>query len=280
MSRLLEAGRGRGGREAAAGLSALHLACQNGLDEVVRQLAAAPGGCDVNARDADGLTPLHCAAGRGSPGIVACLLAAGADPNASTAAEGLLPLHSAAAGGHLEVRRRPSPSFPAKPGQCPVLIMCARGQPCPCSLMWHHAQHPASCQQLPPKALCHHHHHRPQHHPMPGNHLQCAMHEPRSLHVSYYWIVARPCPSLPCCCCPPPRPWRGVTRLDCRVLRWPCLAAPAPAPPGLPCPAPALPPSPSGAGAAGGRGGPGVVQVGQRLHRTAPGGVKRPCSGV
>ncbi len=99
VARLLEAGRAPDA--AGAGMSALHLAAQNGLDQVLAQLCAVPG-CDVNTRDADSLTPLHCAAARGALGAVRTLLAAGADPNAA-ADDGLLPLHSAAAGGFVEV---------------------------------------------------------------------------------------------------------------------------------------------------------------------------------
>jgi ankyrin repeat protein len=52
----------------------------------------------VHARDTDGSTPLHCAAWRGRPEIVALLLEAGADVNAQNRNEhwGTTPLHAAA----------------------------------------------------------------------------------------------------------------------------------------------------------------------------------------
>ncbi|GIL68011.1 hypothetical protein Vafri_21339 [Volvox africanus] len=108
VARLLEAGAGRtvaaADADAVAGLSALHLAAQAGLEQVVAQLLclAPSGSVDVNSRDAEGFTPLHAAATRGSAAIVARLLRAGADSNIASS-EGLLPLHAAAAGGHLDV---------------------------------------------------------------------------------------------------------------------------------------------------------------------------------
>ncbi|GLI63388.1 hypothetical protein VaNZ11_006343, partial [Volvox africanus] len=108
VARLLEAGAGRtvaaADADAVAGLSALHLAAQAGLEQVVAQLLclAPSSSVDVNARDSEGFTPLHAAATRGSAAIVARLLRAGADSNIASA-EGLLPLHAAASGGHLDV---------------------------------------------------------------------------------------------------------------------------------------------------------------------------------
>ena len=55
------------------GLTALHLAAQNGLDQVAAQLLAVAG-CDVNVRDAEGLAPLHWAAGRGAAPLCSRLI--------------------------------------------------------------------------------------------------------------------------------------------------------------------------------------------------------------
>ena len=64
------------------GVTHLHLAARvTGDSAVIAVLASA--GVDVNGRDRRGRTPLHEAAGNRSPGVVAGLLAAGADPAAT-----------------------------------------------------------------------------------------------------------------------------------------------------------------------------------------------------
>ncbi len=68
-------------------------------------------GADVNARDAFGWTPLHCAASENNSEVARILLENGADPNAAAAkcrfpllyTEGKTPLHYAASRGHKEV---------------------------------------------------------------------------------------------------------------------------------------------------------------------------------
>ncbi len=68
--------------------------------ELVRECLAA--GADPNARDKDGITPLHSAAESGHAEAINALLAASADPNARTTKKGQTPLHTAASLGHAE----------------------------------------------------------------------------------------------------------------------------------------------------------------------------------
>jgi cytohesin len=74
---------------------------EKGDIEAVKQHLAA--GADVNAKDEEGLTPLHLAAGRGHKKIVELLIAKDADVNAKLAVEGETPLHLAAWDGHKEI---------------------------------------------------------------------------------------------------------------------------------------------------------------------------------
>ena len=78
----------------------LHDASLAGDIEQAKTLAAA--GADVNAPNAEGLTPLHEAAIHGHAGVVEALVAAGADVNAPNA-KGGTPLHEAAIHGHADV---------------------------------------------------------------------------------------------------------------------------------------------------------------------------------
>eukprot|EP00899_Mesostigma_viride_P016001 jgi/Mesvir1/24401/Mv11069-RA.1 len=84
-----------------AGLTALHLAAQEGLTEVVKLLLA--GGVDVNAVSEDGLTALHLAAAFNKADVVDLLVrCANADLDAR-ADDGCNALHLAAQGGHVRV---------------------------------------------------------------------------------------------------------------------------------------------------------------------------------
>ncbi|BDA43432.1 probable serine/threonine-protein phosphatase 6 regulatory ankyrin repeat subunit [Coccomyxa sp. Obi] len=86
------------------GLTALHLAVQDGLELLVTQLLLLPG-ATPDSRDKDGLTPLHWAASRGFDGIVEQLLVAGADIDAVTN-DGWTALHEASLNGHTAVVSR------------------------------------------------------------------------------------------------------------------------------------------------------------------------------
>ncbi len=82
------------------GLSPLHRAVRNGETEVVETLIAA--GADVNAKDNDGESPLHRAARSGETEVVETLIAAGADVNAKDN-YGESPLHRAARNSETKV---------------------------------------------------------------------------------------------------------------------------------------------------------------------------------
>jgi ankyrin repeat protein len=81
------------------GMTALHLAAQNGLESVVAQLLEVRT-CNPSLTDADGNTALHWAATAGSAGVCKLLLSVGVNPGA-VAADGCTPLHRA--GGSVEV---------------------------------------------------------------------------------------------------------------------------------------------------------------------------------
>src|SRR5437762_2253717 len=79
----------------------IHDAVREGDLEKVKMLLKANPDL-VNAKDEDGLMPLHCAAEEGSKEMMELLLAYKADVNAEDD-EGGTPLHWAADGGHKEI---------------------------------------------------------------------------------------------------------------------------------------------------------------------------------
>lgn len=91
-------------RATPAGSTALLQACARGVVEVV-ELLLGRDGVDVNAAQADGLTPLHLAVRHNREEVVRALLAAGAEVNA-TDRWGATPLHEAAEQGRLALARR------------------------------------------------------------------------------------------------------------------------------------------------------------------------------
>lgn len=77
------------------GLTALHLAAQEGHIEIVGLLIGAGAEVEAKTRIGD-YTPLHLASGGGHASVARSLLEAGADPGAMTTTTGVTPLHLAA----------------------------------------------------------------------------------------------------------------------------------------------------------------------------------------
>lgn len=77
------------------GLTALHLAAQQGNLEIVQPLIGAGANVEAKTRIGD-YTPLHLASGGAHASVVRALIDAGADPTAITSRTGVTPLHLAA----------------------------------------------------------------------------------------------------------------------------------------------------------------------------------------
>jgi ankyrin repeat protein len=117
------------------GLSALHIAAQEGSLEIVGLLLDAKA--DVHARTTiGGYTPLHLAAGAAQAQVVGRLIDAGADAGATTSSTGVTPLHLAAKalGGEEAVRvliekGAPVNAAETAAGQTALMFAAAAGRP-------------------------------------------------------------------------------------------------------------------------------------------------------
>ncbi|XP_067172959.1 LOW QUALITY PROTEIN: B-cell lymphoma 3 protein, partial [Apteryx mantelli] len=86
------------------GRTAAHLACEQRSARCLRELLAAPGAPpDLEARNYDGLTPLHVAVGAGAREPAQLLLEAGADVDAADIKSGRSPLLHAVERGSLDM---------------------------------------------------------------------------------------------------------------------------------------------------------------------------------
>ena len=116
------------------GLSALHLAAQEGRLDIAELLLSA--GAEVDAKTKIGeYTPLHVAAGAARLSVVQALLAAGANPGAVTTTTGVTSLHLAAKalGGERAVRELAEGGAPvnareASSGQTALMFAAAHGR--------------------------------------------------------------------------------------------------------------------------------------------------------
>jgi ankyrin repeat protein len=115
------------------GLSALHLAAQQGNLEIAKVLLGAKANVAAKTR-IGGYTPLHLAAQGAHVAVVKALLDAGADPTAATTTSGVTPLHLAAQAlnGEATVRellRRGAPVNALETqGQTPLMFAAAEGR--------------------------------------------------------------------------------------------------------------------------------------------------------
>jgi|GEM_PF-5286000 len=115
----------------ADGLTPLHLAALRGDSSAAETLLEA--GAKVEVSDKVGMTPLHAAAFNGHKDVVALLLAHGASANPQDKA-GMTPLHYAAAGGHDDVVQAllaaaASPAAVSAEGHTPADLAEQNGNP-------------------------------------------------------------------------------------------------------------------------------------------------------
>ena len=116
------------------GLSALHLAAQQGHTEITKALLGAGAKVDAKTRIGD-YTPLHLASTGAHLTVVRALLAAGADPRSVTTNSGVTPLHMAARAldGELVVRALLEKGAPINArelsaGQTPLMFAASFGR--------------------------------------------------------------------------------------------------------------------------------------------------------
>ena len=105
VAQLLDAEPGTSGELAPDGFTALHLACFFGRADVATMLIERGAAVDAVAANSSRVQPLHSAAAARNEPIVASLLAAGADPDA-TQAGGWTALHAAAHHGDAAIAAR------------------------------------------------------------------------------------------------------------------------------------------------------------------------------
>src|SRR5881394_2762183 len=128
----------KGGADANAaqgdGLTALHLAAQEGNLEITKLLLGAKANVEAKTKIGD-YTPLHLAASGAHLTVVQALLAAGASPAAVTTTTGVTPLHLAAKAliGELVVRALLEKGAPvnareASSGQTALMFAAAYGR--------------------------------------------------------------------------------------------------------------------------------------------------------
>ena len=116
------------------GLTALHLAAQEGNLEIAKLLLGARANVEAKTR-IGAYTPLHLASGSGQALVVRALIEAGADPAAVTTTTGVTPLHLAARAinGEAAVRTllergAPVNARESKAGQTPLMFAAAAGR--------------------------------------------------------------------------------------------------------------------------------------------------------
>ena len=131
------------------GLSALHLAAQEGNVDIIDVLLAAGAGIEAKTRIGD-YTPLHLASWGAHASAVGALIAAGADPGAVSTTSGVTPLHLAAkaTSGESTVRSLLEHGAPVDAresafGQTPLIFAASYGRTAAIRVLLSHGADPA-----------------------------------------------------------------------------------------------------------------------------------------
>ena len=131
------------------GLSALHLAAQEGNVDIIDVLLAAGAGIEAKTRIGD-YTPLHLASWGAHASAVGALIAAGADPGAVSTTSGVTPLHLAAKArsGESSVRSLLEHGAPVDAresafGQTPLIFAASYGRTAAIRVLLSHGADPA-----------------------------------------------------------------------------------------------------------------------------------------